>query len=76
MKLRWLALKIESQWKFITKKRKKGVRLINEGVPLSSPKLFTLGDSIAKHSLRAMAAQKQYEDLCGITNLLAQYDNS
>jgi len=73
LKMRWLALKIEVEWIFITRMRKQGVRMINEGVPLSSPKLFSLGDRIAIHSRRAMAAQKQYQDLCGITNLLGQY---
>lgn len=72
-KLRWLALKIEVEWVFITRMRKKGVRMINEGVPLSSPVLFSLGNRIAIHGRQAMAAQKQYQDLCGITNLLVQH---
>ena len=66
LKKKWLSIKIESHWMVIRKFRNKGNTMINNGAPLSSPKLFSFDKHISKHGKRVMAAQKQYKKLYGI----------
>ncbi|HPE28627.1 MAG TPA: hypothetical protein PLM10_07215 [Saccharofermentans sp.] len=67
LKMKWVALSIEWHWLFIMRGRKRGNRLIDAGTPLTSPKLLRLDKYITRYGFKALEAQKQYEDLAGIT---------
>lgn len=69
IEMKWLAFSIEWHWWFIIRGRKRGNRLIDAGTPFTSPKLLRLSKFITDHGMKAMAAQKRYEDLAGITHI-------
>ena len=58
-----LAIKIECNWWFILRIRRKGNNLLKKGAPLSSQKLYRLNCNLSKHSTRAMKAQALYDKL-------------
>lgn len=66
LKMKYLSLTIEVHWGIIKKYRNKGVQMINNGTPLSSPKLLSFDKHIRKHGRLVIIAQKQYKDLCGL----------
>ena len=71
--MRLVAFRIEWHWWFIMRGRKRGNRLIDAGTPLTSPELLRLSNNITEHGLKAMEAQKRYEDLAGITHESLDY---
>lgn len=70
LKLKLLAMKIEWHWLFIKLYRRKINDLLEKGIKLTNPKLLGVYDVLNKHCTRVMVAQKRYEDLCGITEML------
>jgi len=69
IKMKCLGFIIEWHWWFIMRGRKRGNRLIAAGTPLTSPKLLRLDKYITRHGLKALEAQKRYEDFDGITRI-------
>ncbi len=65
-----LAVKIEWNWFFIIRMRKKINRLVNSGEPFTSEKLITLDERTTRRRINANIAQKQYEDMAEITTML------
>lgn len=68
----YLAAKIEWNWFFIMRMRKRANKLISSGIPLTSKKLISLDRKIARRSYAANEAKCRYENLAGITELLQQ----
>jgi len=60
-RLKMLAARIEFQWWFIRRERRKGKKLLDSGLSHSSEKLLALNRSFSKHCALAMEAQKEYE---------------
>jgi len=63
MKLWLLASKIEWHWWFIMRIRGQGNSLLENGMPLSSQRLYTLNKRLSKHSTKALRAQSAFEIL-------------
>ena len=55
-----LALKIEFHWLLIVKKRKTGTQMLDSGIPVISPQMLHLSNSLNKHINLAEAARKRY----------------
>lgn len=70
--LKLLAFKIEWHWWFIMRYRKKGNALIDNGATLSSARLLNLSLRLDRHCFAAAKAKQKYEDICGITAILAR----
>ncbi len=62
LKLRFLAAEIELHWWYIRRQRRKGNKLLNAGIPRSSPKINRLNRRYSSHCARVMKAQKKYEN--------------
>lgn len=56
-----LSANIEYHWRRILRHRKKGCKLLDEGVSLSSERILRLNRRIMRHSLLAAKQEKFYE---------------
>ena len=70
LKLKLLAAKIELYWWLIKRERQKGNAIMNSGFQHSSPKMLALNRNFSKHCAAAMKAQREYEELAGINEML------
>ena len=57
-----LACRIEWHWWFIQRWKKRGIRMIERGTPLTSPELIRLSQKITRHGMVALRLQDEYED--------------
>lgn len=58
----WLACRIEYHWWYIQRYRKRGIRMIESGIALSSPELIMLSEKITRHGMVALRLQDEYEN--------------
>lgn len=56
-----MACLIEYHWFWIMRYRRQGERLLENGEPLSSPRLITLTKKIDRHGMRAFYWEDAYE---------------
>lgn len=57
----FLAARIEYHWHHILRHRKKGCRLLAEGMPLNCDRMLRLNRRIVRHSVLAKQQEKYYE---------------
>lgn len=56
-----LACRIEWHWWFIQRWKKRGIRMIERGTPLTSPELIRLSQKITRHGMVALHLQNKFE---------------
>ena len=57
----WMAFLIEYHWFWIMRYRHQGERLLENGAPLSSPRLIALTKKIDRHGTKSFCWQDAYE---------------
>lgn len=62
-----LSAEIEYHWFWIMRYRKRGSRMIHEGIALSAPELIALNNRLTKHAVKVMKLESEYErTLCEV----------
>ena len=70
LKLKLLAARIELHWWFIKRERQKANKFVKSGYQHSSSKMLALNQRFSKHCAIALKAQREYDDMVGISGVL------